>query len=598
MKKILIYICILLLVLLVGCKNPDQDVNKPGKDDDDIIIDDGDGAKDQDDDTIVEDTYQVKPTTLLLFDEENNYVELLNLSATKLTENTKIKKIVDGEIIEAGYDDLYIGMNNLYVKTKNNEIVEEIVIDNEPIFNRMRVAIRKTITNISDINTLYHDSVSIYVPSNTKIKTYDGTQECEVRANTTLTFFVNDNRIVFYNGKVLNISSKRIILEESEKPVRISSISRGSNLNYEGNIELSIVDGRLLVINDLLMEDYLKKVVPSEMPASWNMEALKSQAVAARTYAYKEIYNKKYLEYGYIVDDSESSQVYNNSNEQQSTNQAVAETKGITMFCENEPIVAYYYSSSSGLCGKGNEVWISDKVIEDIPYLQGGNTTDKDVDTSSEKSLLEFFKTIDMYSPSGNSSNFRWLVTMSKEQLRNTLNVNLPLMVPTYKESYPILENGEWVIKDFPSDIGAIKNIFVSERGTSGVVISLQIEAENVTFRIYNQYNIRFTIRPKDCGSEVTRYNTRSNTSNYTSSSKNPSILTSGYFALEWNGDNLSFYGGGSGHGTGMCQYSANTYASEGKTYKEILGVFYKNIELIDTSNEYIPLSDYEKYFK
>lgn len=598
MKKILIYICILLLVLLVGCKNPDQDVNKPGKDDDDIIIDDGDGDKDQDDDTIVEDTYQVKPTTLLLFDEENNYVELLNLSATKLTENTKIKKIVNGEIIEAGYDDLYIGMNNLYVKTKNNEIVEEIVIDNEPIFNRMRVAIRNTITNISDINTLYHDSVSIYVSSNTKIKTYDGTQECEVRANTTLTFFVNDNRIVFYNGKVLNISSKRIILEESEKPVRISSISRGSNLNYEGNIELSIVDGRLLVINDLLMEDYLKKVVPSEMPASWNMEALKSQAVAARTYAYKEIYNKKYLEYGYIVDDSESSQVYNNSNEQQSTNQAVAETKGITMFCENEPIVAYYYSSSSGLCGKGNEVWISDKVIEDIPYLQGGNTTDKDVDTSSEKSLLEFFKTIDMYSPSGNSSNFRWLVTMSKEQLRNTLNVNLPLMVPTYKESYPILENGEWVIKDFPSDIGEIKNIFVSERGTSGVVISLQIEAENVTFRIYNQYNIRFTIRPKDCGSEVIRYNTRSNTSNYTSSSKNPSILTSGYFALEWNGDNLSFYGGGSGHGTGMCQYSANTYASEGKTYKEILGVFYKNIELIDTSNEYIPLSDYEKYFK
>ena len=170
-------------------------------------------------------------------------------------------------------------------------------------------------------------------------------------------------------------------------------------------------------------------------------------------------------------------------------------------------------------------------------------------------------------------------------------------MVPTYKESYPILENGEWVIKDFPSDIGKIKNVFVSERGTSGVVISLQIEAENVTFRIYNQYNIRFTIRPKDCGSDVIRYNTKANTGKYTSSSKNSSILTSGYFALEWEGDTLKFYGGGSGHGTGMCQYSANTYASEGKTYEEILKVFYKNIEFIDTSNEYIPIKDYEKYF-
>ena len=255
-----------------------------------------------------------------------------------------------------------------------------------------------------------------------------------------------------------------------------------------------------------------------------------------------------------------------------------------------------YEMSLESLC-VGSDGVDYNKVIEDIPYLQGGNTTDKDVDTSSEKSLLEFFKTIDMYSPSGNSSNFRWLVTMSKEQLRNTLNVNLPLMVPTYKESYPILENGEWVIKDFPSDIGAIKNIFVSERGTSGVVISLQIEAENVTFRIYNQYNIRFTIRPKDCGSDVIRYNTKANTGDYTSSSINSSILTSGYFALEWKGDTLRFIGGGSGHGIGMCQYSANTYASEGKTYEEILNIFYKNIEFIDTSNEYTVLTDFEKYF-
>ena len=188
---------------------------------------------------------------------------------------------------------------------------------------------------------------------------------------------------------MLNGNNNRLIIEEGEKPIRISSISRGSSTLYEGNLELSIVNNRLLVINDILMEDYLKKVVPSEMPASWNMEALKSQAVAARTYAYREIYLKKYMNEGYIVDDSESSQVYNNSNDQPSTNQAVLETKGITMFCENQPIIAYYYSSSSGLCGKGNEVWITNKVIEDIPYLQGGNTTNMEVDTSSEDDLLK-----------------------------------------------------------------------------------------------------------------------------------------------------------------------------------------------------------------
>ncbi len=599
MKKYLILLILIFGLILCGCNNPSDD----GKKEDDIENNDEENKENNNEEEVIkpeEDTYQYKNTTLLLIDKENNYIELLGLSATKLTENTKIYKLESNNKnnkIECSFEDLMIGMNNLYVKTKNDEIVEEIIIDGEPVFSRMRVAIRNTITNISDINTLYHDTVDIYVAAATTIQTYDGKQIFPVKANTTINIKTNGEKINFYNGKVLNITNKRLIINGTDQPLKITSISRGSSCLYEGILELSLVDGRILVTNDLLMEDYLKKVVPSEMPASWNIEALKSQAVAARTYAYKEIYNKKYLEYGYIVDDSESSQVYNNSNEQESTNQAILETKGITMFCENEPIIAYYYSSSSGLCGAGKEVWIENKIIDDILYLQGGNTTDYPVDTSSEESLLEFFKTINMYSPSGSSSNFRWLITMNKEQLRQTLNVNLPLMVPNYKESYPILENGEWIIKDFPSDIGAIKNVFVSERGESGVVVSLQIEAENVTFRIYNQYNIRFTIRPKDCGSTVVRYNTKSNTGQYTSSSNNPSILTSGYFALEWNGDNLSFYGGGSGHGVGMCQYSANTYAKEGKTYQEILNVFYKNIEFRNTSSSYTPLTNFEKYF-
>ena len=597
MKKYLTILLIILCLLLCACTTSNNN-NNNNNNNNDIENNENNNNNNNQNNNNDKDAYQYKHTTLLLFDEENKYVEMLGSSATKLTDNTKIYKLVNNQKVEVNYDELMIGMNNLYIKTKNDETIEEILIDGDPIFSRMRVAIRKTINNISDINTLYHDEIVIAVASDTTVQTYDGKEQFTVRANSTITIESNGKDMYYYNGKVLNITSKRLIINESEKPLRVTSISRGSSCYYEGNLEISLVEGRLLLTNDLLMEDYLKKVVPSEMPSSWREEALKSQAVAARTYAYREIYNKKYLKYGYIVDDSESSQVYNNSNEQESTNKAISETKGITMFCNNEPIVAYYYSTSSGLVGAGNEVWIEDKVIEDIPYLQGVNTTDYPVDLTSEESLLQFFKTIDMYSPSGTSSNFRWLVTMNKEQLRNTLNVNIPLMVQTYKTAYPILEDGNWVIKDFPEDIGEIKNVFVSERGTSGVVVSLQVEAENVTFRIINQYNIRFTIRPKDCGSTVVRYNSKANTGTYTSTSYNSNILTSGYFALEWEGDNLKFYGGGSGHGTGMCQYSANTYAGEGKTYQEILSVFYKNIEFRNTSSSYTPLTDFEKYFK
>ena len=135
-------------------------------------------------------------------------MELLNSQATKLTENTKVLKLINNQKQEASYDDLMIGMNNIYIRSKNNEIIEEILIDGEPIFSRIRVAIRNTITNISDINTLYHDNVTVLVNSDTTIDTYDGSQTFDVKANTTLTFTTNGKDVCFYKlqtaGKVGN----------------------------------------------------------------------------------------------------------------------------------------------------------------------------------------------------------------------------------------------------------------------------------------------------------------------------------------------------------------------------------------------------------
>lgn len=535
-------------------------------------------------------------TKLLLLDKENNYIELLNCEATQITMDTKIYKYINEQKEVASLDDLLIGMDNLYVKAKG-KIVKELIIG-ESAFNRIRVGIRKSIANIADISTLYHDSITITVNSDTTLRKYDNSGSLKIKGGTSITFTYANNYIRFYVGKVLYLSDKRIIIDEAQNEITLDSISRGVGVpTYAGNLEISIHDNKLLLTNDVLMEDYLKKVVPSEMPASWNIEALKAQAVAARTYAYREIYNRKYLEYGYVVDDSESSQVYNNQKEQVSTTQAVNETKGITMFYDNEPIVAYYYSSSSGLTGNGNEVWIENKVIDDIPYLHGKNFTNISVDVTDEKSVLDFYKTIKIDAPSANSSNFRWLITMNKEQLRETLNINLPKMVKGNETSYPIYQDGEWVVKDFPSDIGTIIDINVCERGTSGVVVALEIVAENVRFRIYNQYNIRFTIRPKDCSSSVVKYNSNGYNDTYVSSSNNPSILTSGYFALEWNNDELSFYGGGSGHGVGMCQYSANYFANNGVAYRDILSSFYDNINFVDTSKTTSTIKDYDKLF-
>ena len=175
---------------------------------------------------------------------------------------------------------------------------------------------------------------------------------------------------------------------------------------------------------------------------------------------------------------------------------------------------------------------------------------------------------------------------------------------PQYPESYLVLENNTWVQKDynsgFPSDIGEINKIYVSERGESGVVVSLTVEAKNVTFKIYNQYNIRFTIRPRtsDCGSLVTTKTAKAFDGNYTGSTTNASILYSGFFAIEEKDGNILFYGGGNGHGVGMCQYSTHYYGSNGWLYQDILKQFYSNIEFVDTSNSYQALENYEEFFK
>lgn len=71
--------------------------------------------------------------------------------------------------------------------------------------------------------------------------------------------------------------------------IRIDSIKRGQgNPEYSGDIELALYDEGIVVINEVDIEEYLKSVVPSEMPVSFGVNALKCQAVCARSYAYTQ----------------------------------------------------------------------------------------------------------------------------------------------------------------------------------------------------------------------------------------------------------------------------------------------------------------------
>ena len=111
--------------------------------------------------------------------------------------------------------------------------------------------------------------------------------------------------------------------------IAVVTLNRGCGVpNYRGKIELFQTAEGVVIVNELSMEQYLYGVVPSEMPASYEPEALKVQAVCARSYAYKQTQGFGYPEYQAHIDDSTAFQVYGNSGEQASTNRAVDETRG------------------------------------------------------------------------------------------------------------------------------------------------------------------------------------------------------------------------------------------------------------------------------
>ena len=139
-----------------------------------------------------------------------------------------------------------------------------------------------------------------------------------------------------------------------------------SDRGYRGAIEVGVYTGSTLTaVNVVEMDDYLYGVVASEMPASWPEEALKAQAVAARTYALSRLHAHE--DSGYQLCDGTNCQVYKGyGNESESTNQAVDATSGQVMLYGGEPINAVFCSSSGGFTENAENVW-----TEAVPYLRG-----------------------------------------------------------------------------------------------------------------------------------------------------------------------------------------------------------------------------------
>lgn len=161
------------------------------------------------------------------------------------------------------------------------------------------------------------------------------------------------------DGQWKKINANKIVIKP--EPNGFVSVKRKW---YRGHFKV-INDGLgLTVINDIPMEKYLQGVVPSEMPSSWEHEAHKAQAIAARSYAIANM--GKRAKYGYDLKDTPEDQAYGGATaEKANTNEAVEETANIVLVCQGKIVPAYYSASAGGRTNTGGQVW-----SRDLPFLK------------------------------------------------------------------------------------------------------------------------------------------------------------------------------------------------------------------------------------
>ena len=171
---------------------------------------------------------------------------------------------------------------------------------------------------------------------------------------------------ILYKGTYYKINSDNIVI----KPLSPGFVSAKGKW-YRGIIMIQNKNGKLTVINNVPLEDYIKGVVPSEMPSSWATEAHKAQAIAARSYALANL--GKRAKYGHDLKDTPEDQAYGGaSKETPDTNYAVDETKGIVLTYNMKVINAYYSASAGGQTNVNS--WGSS-----LPYLRSVPSFDDNV---------------------------------------------------------------------------------------------------------------------------------------------------------------------------------------------------------------------------
>jgi stage II sporulation protein D len=311
---------------------------------------------------------------------------------------------------------------------------------------------------------------------------------------------------------------------------------------YEGDFILRKAAEGYVLINDVPMETYLCYVLPSEMPTGFSYEALKAQAVCARTYAYRQLSGDSYAAYGANLDDSTAYQVYHATTRYEVTDRAVEETAGEVLTCEGELADCYYFSTSAGY-SENLEVWGKDSPS----YLVAENHTETATQNLSRKKVFHQFITEAVESYDADSPYYRWTATISARL-------------------------------GMDEEYGLLKSISVDKRSSSGYILALTVVFDKGE-RTYTKEN--------DIRSALGKYVVSVTLQDGTVRTDLHSVPSACFEVTSQKDGEIVLSGGGFGHGIGMSQYGADAMGREGKSYSEILAYYYKGAAIQAVGKNY-----------
>ncbi len=391
--------------------------------------------------------------------------------------------------------------------------------------------IRVLLTNDA-MNSIYHDSVRI-----------SGTREFMVCKNGKKKHYAGGTSIEFSFHEQNRVKNE-VKITCPRGRIKVESITRsGKNPVYRGSLKLVRKKQGLLLVNTLTLREYLYGVVPSEMPSSYPMEALKAQAVCARSFAWRQMRSGSYKEYGADVDDTTAFQVYHMTEEDARTRKAVRSTAGKMVYSGDQVITTYYYSTSWGYSASEQEAWGGGSG-QNYPVRFQRAGAGRGQSLAQESAFYDFITDTAAETYDSGYDWYRWKVKLTA----GTLGAKL--------------------------GIGKANKITVLKRGKSGLLQKVRVSGTKGRITLEGQEEIRKQLYP--AGTEITRKNPGKTTV--------LSMLPSAAFTVLEEAHNgkvvFTLLGGGLGHGVGMSQNGAGVMADKGKDYQEILKHYYSHCEV------------------